>query len=248
MDLIKSYSIRLFVWITFFMTVLFIMVNCVFYTTLNTLSLNISAAPGAGSAVLPGLKALVKVGFPENFVLISACVFTLFGFTFWLLLRASFVKLIQRAKGFDIQKPNGAGEEKSPVKKDKPSKDRRMFLHLLSAFQREGRLVDFFAEDLSLYEDAQIGAAVRSIHENCKKTVEKYISPKPVIDKDEGDTITVHPDFDPDSIKLTGNVTGDPPFKGIVRHKGWQASKPDIPTLSGSKESKIIAPAEVEIE
>jgi hypothetical protein len=248
MDLIKSYSIRLFVWITFFMTVLFITVNFVFYTTLNTVALKISAVPGAGSAVLPGLKMLVKASFPENFVLISAGVFALFGLTFWLLLRASFVKLIQKTKRVGMQKPNGAGEEKSPVKKDKPSKDRRMFLHLLSAFQREGRLVDFFAEDLSLYEDAQIGAAVRSIHENCKKTVEKYISPKPVIDKDEGDPITVQPDFDPDSIKLTGNVTGDPPFKGIVRHKGWQASKPDIPTLSGSKESKIIAPAEIEIE
>jgi hypothetical protein len=240
MDLIKSYSIRLFVWITFFMTVLFIMLNFVFYTILNTVALNISVTPGAGSAALLGLKALVKASLPGNFVLVSACVFALLGFALWLLLRASFVKL--------IQKSSGAGGEKSPVKKDKPSKDRRMFLHLLSAFQREGRLVDFFAEDLSLYEDAQIGASVRSIHENCKKTVEKYISPKPVIDKDEGDTITVQPDFDPESIKLTGNVTGDPPFKGIVRHKGWQASKPDIPTLSGSKESKIIAPAEVEIE
>ncbi len=248
MDLIKSYSIRLFVWITFFMIILFIMVNFVFYTTLNIVALNISIAPAAGSAVLPGLEALVRSSLPENFVLVSAGVFALFGLTFWLLLRASFVKLIQKTKGAGIQKPTGVDGEKRPVKKDKPSKDRRMFLHLISVFQREGRLIDFFAEDLSLYEDAQIGAAVRSIHENCKKTVEKYISPKPVIDKDEGDPITINPDFDPDSIKLTGNVTGDPPFKGIVRHKGWQASKPDIPTLSGSKESKIIAPAEVEIE
>ena len=29
--------------------------------------------------------------------------------------------------------------------------------------------MDFLQEDLSLYEDGQIGAAVRSIHENCKK-------------------------------------------------------------------------------
>ncbi len=248
MDLIKSYSIRLFVWITFFMIVLFIMVNFVFYTMLNIVALNMSATPGADSVVLPVLKALVKNSFLENFVLVSAGVFALSGFTLWLLLRISFVKLIQKTKGTDIQKPTGADGEKSPVKKDKPSKDRRMFLHLLSVFQREGHLVDFFAQDLSLYEDAQIGVAVRSIHENCKKTIEKYLSPKPVIDKDEGDPITVQPDFDPDSIKLTGNVIGDPPFKGIVRHKGWQAAKSDIPTLSGSKESKIIAPAEVEIE
>jgi hypothetical protein len=46
---------------------------------------------------------------------------------------------------------------------------------------------------------------------------------------------------------LTGKVVGEPPFKGILRHKGWQVGKLKLPTLSGSQNAKIIAPAEVEL-
>ena len=103
-----------------------------------------------------------------------------------------------------------------------------------------------FAEDLSLYEDAQIGAAVRTIQEDCKKTINKYLAPKAVVDQPEGEEVTIEADFDPSAIKLTGNVTGEPPFKGILRHKGWQATKSDLPELSDSQDSKIISPAEVD--
>jgi hypothetical protein len=123
----------------------------------------------------------------------------------------------------------------------------RLFLHLLSVLQREGRLVDFFSEDLNLYEDAQIGGAVRAIHENCKKAVNKSLSLEAVIDRNEGEEIQVDPGFDPDAIKLTGNVAGEPPFKGILRHKGWRTRKLELPALSGGQDARIIAPAEVEI-
>jgi len=123
----------------------------------------------------------------------------------------------------------------------------RLFLHLLSVLQREGRLVDFFSEDLNLYEDAQIGGAVRAIHENCKKAVNKSLALEAVIDRSEGEEIRVEPGFDPDAIKLTGNVTGDPPFTGILRHKGWRTRKLELPALSGVQDARIIAPAEVEI-
>jgi len=123
----------------------------------------------------------------------------------------------------------------------------RLFLHLLSVLQREGRLVDFFSEDLNLYEDAQIGGAVRAIHENCKKVVSKSLTLEAVIDRSEGEEIRVEPGFDPDAIKLTGNVTGEPPFTGILRHKGWRTRKLELPALSGVQDARIIAPAEVEI-
>ncbi len=107
--------------------------------------------------------------------------------------------------------------------------------------------MDFFFEDLNLYEDSQIGAAVRSIHESCKKVVDRAVSPENVIGEKEGDEITIQHDFDPSAIKLTGNVTGDPPFEGIVRHRGWKAKRLEMPTLSSSQEPGIIAPAEIEI-
>jgi len=127
-------------------------------------------------------------------------------------------------------------------------RQRRLFLHFLSVLQREGRILDFFSEDLTLYDDEQIGAAVRSIQEECKRTVEKYLSPVPVLNKEEGDLVNIEAGFDPDSIKLTGNVSGQPPFKGILRHRGWRAGKKDVPKLSDVIDSSIITPAEVEIE
>jgi hypothetical protein len=54
--------------------------------------------------------------------------------------------------------------------------------------------------------------------------------------------------FDPDAIKLTGQVTGDPPFAGVVRHKGWRVQKADLPDLTAVKDPSVIAPAEVEIQ
>jgi len=120
-------------------------------------------------------------------------------------------------------------------------------LHVLSLFQREGRLVDFLKEDLTAYEDAQIGAAVRSIHEGCRKALEKHFGPQPVLDRDEGEEISIPAGFDPHAVRLTGNVSGEPPFKGVLQHKGWRAARVELPSLSGFQDPRIIAQAEVEI-
>ena len=138
--------------------------------------------------------------------------------------------------------------ETAAMKRQQALKDQRLFLHLLSVFQREGRLVDFFFEDLAIYEDHQIGAAVRTIHQNCNKILSKYLTISPVINKNEGDDVTVEQGFEPATVKLTGNVTGEPPFNGVLRHRGWQVASLDLPTLSGTGGAKIIAPAEVEVK
>lgn len=126
--------------------------------------------------------------------------------------------------------------------------EQRLFVHLLSVFQRQGRLVDFLQEDLSLYEDGQIGAAVRTIHENCSKAAKRYLSPEPIMKQREGETVEIAPDFDRHAVQLVGNVVGQPPFRGIVRHRGWQLRSVSLPTLSESENPNIIAPAEVEIQ
>jgi len=137
--------------------------------------------------------------------------------------------------------------EKAPAPLQQTDSGKRLYLHLLAVLQKEGRLLDFFSEDLTQYQDGQIGAAVRSIHENCKKTLKSHITPQFILDQEEGQEITVDKDFDPNTLKLVGNVTGTPPFKGIVRHRGWRAQKLDLPTFSGEPTPGIIAPAEVEI-
>jgi len=185
------------------------------------------------------------------FIPISAGFFFIFTMIFWLFLRIVNAGLFKKAqKPVAVEKKKRSADvpvDSKKIEKEKMEQDQRLFLYLLSLLQREGRLLDFFSENLDLYEDDQIGAAVRSIHQNCKKVIDKNLSPRPVVEQGEGEEITVEPNFDPNAIKLTGNVSGDPPFRGVLRHKGWQTQKLELPTLSSGQDSKIIAPAEVEI-
>ncbi len=122
-------------------------------------------------------------------------------------------------------------------------------LQMLAILQREGRLLDFLQEDLSLYEDEQIGAAVRSIHAGCKSALTSHVTLEPVVAEEEGSPITVAAGFDAHAIRLTGNVAGEPPFRGVVRHRGWRAVKVELPQLmTGQAAQSVVAAAEVEVE
>jgi hypothetical protein len=120
-------------------------------------------------------------------------------------------------------------------------------VQMLSALQREGRLIDFLQEDLTAYDDGQIGAAVRTIHSGCKQALKEYLDLRPVYQETEGNTVTVPAGFDARAVRLTGNVTGHPPFRGILRHRGWKVDRLRLP--SGEEKNEwILAPAEVEVE
>jgi hypothetical protein len=121
-------------------------------------------------------------------------------------------------------------------------------VQMLAVLQREGRLIDFLQEDLTQYEDGQIGAAVRSIHTGCKEALKEHMEIRPVFDEKEGTRVTVPPGFDPGAIRLSGNVTGNPPFRGILRHRGWQVERIRLPQSADHKDNRILAPAEVEVE
>lgn len=172
----------------------------------------------------------------------------LIGWKIWLVLYLGVSSpLVQYQKTIDEKISQPKKKKDFIDQKIEQDRKRRLFLHTLSVFQREGRLLDFFDEDLNEYDDEQIGAAVRSIQEDCKKVVKKYINPKPVLDSEEGEKVVVDPGFDIDAIKLVGNVSGDPPFEGTLNHRGWKAGKKEIPKLSDIQDSTIIIPAEVEI-
>ena len=101
-------------------------------------------------------------------------------------------------------------------------------------------------EDLTAYQDAQVGAAVRDVHAGCRSALTRYADLAPVMDDEEGQTVTVERGTDPASVKVTGTVTGDPPYRGVLRHRGWQATRVELPPLPASART-IIAPAEVEV-
>jgi Domain of unknown function (DUF2760) len=120
-------------------------------------------------------------------------------------------------------------------------------VQMLAILQRDGRLIDFITEDISPYQDAQIGAAARDVHESCRKAIDHYLALEPVIASEEGQPVTVEPGFDPAAIKLIGNVTGHPPLRGLLRHRGWRVAEVNLPPLPDNSGRSIIAPAEVEI-
>lgn len=120
-------------------------------------------------------------------------------------------------------------------------------VQLLALLQRDGRLLDFVMEDLSAYADAQVGAAARDVHGGCRTVLTKYFSIAPVMTDAEGHTVTLERGVDPARVKITGNTTGQPPFTGILRHGGWEATRVDLPPAPSSGRS-VLAPAEVEVQ
>ena len=118
---------------------------------------------------------------------------------------------------------------------------------MLALLQREGRLIDFFAEDVTPYPDAQLGAAVRSVHQSCRQALEQYVKLEPIISSEEDQPVMVQAGFDPAAIKVIGNVTGKPPLRGLLRHRGWRATQVNLPSLPEGEGRSVVAPAEVEI-
>ncbi len=261
MELVKRYSRRLFFWIFFFMAILCALIDVGLYLALDIVSSRIDTLSQAGDGV-PELAPFIMDAnivldmIAQYYLPVTIGIFLLFALLMWLVGRLSLSRLVKKM-GL-VEAP--ANKKSTPAEKKKPEKDtaaekaererlhQRLFIHLFSVLQREGRLMDFFSEELDEYDDEQIGAAVRSIHESCNKTVQKYLSAEPVLSEEEDEEVTIEAGFDPSAIKLTGNVTGEPPFKGFVRHRGWKAGRLELPELSGTRDPRIIAPAEVEIE
>jgi hypothetical protein len=120
-------------------------------------------------------------------------------------------------------------------------------LHLLSILQRDGRLVDFLQEDIVSASDADVGAAARIVHRGCKKALQEYFTLEPVRKEAEGAAVVVDKGFDPAAIRLSGNVSGEPPFKGKLAHGGWRAVEVKLPDRPASVDARVVAPAEVEL-
>ncbi len=120
-------------------------------------------------------------------------------------------------------------------------------LQLLALLQREGRLVDFLEQDVATFSDADIGAAVRVVHEGCRKALHDHAKIVPVRAEEEGVKVTLEAGFSPAEVKLTGNVQGKPPYRGTLQHRGWRAVGLHLPTPTQGHDPEIIAPAEVEL-
>jgi hypothetical protein len=150
------------------------------------------------------------------------------------------------------QVPQPISSEKKPeAAKPTPPKQpvRSDAVSLLATLQRETRFIDLVQESLDQYSDEQVGAAARDVLRDCRGVLDRLFALQPVIDQPEGANIDVPAGFDTGRFRLTGNVTGEPPFQGSLVHHGWQATKAEVPKWSGSDEAaKVVAPAEVELK
>lgn len=120
-------------------------------------------------------------------------------------------------------------------------------LRLLALLQREGRLLDFLLEDIQGAADEQIGAGVRELHRQAQAVLKEHLVLEPVLAKSEGETVEVPPQFDPSAIRLIGNVTGQPPFRGTLQHHGWRVKNYTLPAPPEGQDPFVLAPAEVEL-
>lgn len=147
------------------------------------------------------------------------------------------------------EKPKAATK---PVEKPKPAAPKKPSrsdaITVLATLQREARLLDLVSETLDDYSDAQVGAASRTVLKDSKKVLDRLFGLKPLSADQDGSSQSVPEGFDPNQVRLTGNVTGSAPYSGRLAHHGWKATQCEIPTWSGSKEAAlIVAPMEVEV-
>jgi hypothetical protein len=144
-----------------------------------------------------------------------------------------------------------SGETAGPepaVERVPPRPSRNEAVTLLATLQREARFVDFVRESLDGFSDAQIGAAARDVQRDCGKALERMFEIRPLLDQQEGTRVEIPAGFDANRFRLTGNVTGEPPYSGSLAHHGWEVTRCDLPTWSGSDSAvTVLAAAEVEL-
>lgn len=169
--------------------------------------------------------------------------------------RCFFALLFGGSLGPDLIKDLGlAPKPVKPAKPEKPAappppafKPSDGALQILGILQRDSRIIDFLMEDISSYEDDQIGAAVRAMHTSAHDALVRYVSLSPVIDGVEG-TFTKPASNDPGVIKYLGNVPATGANGGTLRHRGWKATSISLPALNPKQDTAVIAPAEIEVE
>ena len=118
-------------------------------------------------------------------------------------------------------------------------------MQVLAVLQSEGRLLDFLSEEIDDYDDADIGAAVREVHRGCKKALADHFDLAPVRAEEEDALVSVEAGYDPAEVRLVGNIVGQPPFSGTLKHKGWRAVSVRLPKAAAG--ARVVQPAEVEV-
>jgi hypothetical protein len=120
----------------------------------------------------------------------------------------------------------------------------------LALLQERGRLVDFLMEDITTYDDPQVGAAARVVHQGCRATLHEHFQIQSVRRESEGSSVTIPVGYAVDEYRLIGNIRGAGPFSGTLVHRGWKTEWVKLPRIVRVDPNRLptIAPAEVELK
>jgi hypothetical protein len=146
-----------------------------------------------------------------------------------------------------VPAPAPAPVQAPPPPRVRATADVDAALQLLALLQRESRLIDFLQEDIAAYSDAEVGGAARLLHGGARKVLADTFDLEAVRTEAEGSRLTLPPGFDAAAVRVTGNVVGQPPFTGTLHHQGWRVTAVRLPALTAGHDTRVIAPAEVEL-
>jgi hypothetical protein len=207
------------------------------------MEIDLNLIPAKLDAVHAGLAAVVVALLLVQIILLSVAV----------------IALLRRKPepAFAVQPAPAAAPVPEPVKAPEPAVKKETLvlkeatpdaaLQLLALLQKEARFVDFVQENVARYSDADIGAAARVVHEGCRKVIGQAFDLAPVRTETEGSRLTLPKGFDAASVRLAGNIVGEPPFTGTLVHRGWRVEHVRLPRVAEGHDTRIIAQAEVEL-
>ena len=158
---------------------------------------------------------------------------------------------------FQSKPPQSASSPAKPKEepsKPAPSADTKgsaesEVISFLARMQEKGRLIDFLMDDISSADDAAIGAAARVVYQGCREVLDEHFSVKPIENGEEGASVSIPEGYDAGLYRLTGNLSGNAPFKGTLVHKGWKVTSVNLPKVIApdSGDLPALAPAQVEV-
>jgi hypothetical protein len=142
---------------------------------------------------------------------------------------------------------DAAGPMPVPAAADQAEAEIISFLAIL---QERGRLVDFLMEDITTYDDAQVGAAARVVHEGCRAALHEHFKIGTVREENEGTSVTIPVGYAADEYRMIGSIRGAGPFSGTLVHRGWKTEWVKLPRILRVNTDRLptIAPAEVELK
>jgi Domain of unknown function (DUF2760) len=117
----------------------------------------------------------------------------------------------------------------------------------LALLQEKGRLIDFLMDNITSYDDTQVGAAARVIHQGCRQVLLENFKITAISEAEEGSLVTVPAGYAEEQYRIVGKISGEPPFTGTLIHKGWKTEFVKLPRLAETLRLPAIAPAEVEL-